>query len=87
MLPQTLRFYCVIVCAILLHMATNLDIAQELLEEAVKIGNHRSKRAAVEAALKEYISRRKQQEITKLFGKIDIDESYDHNAGRRSPWE
>ena len=54
-------------------MATNLDIAQELLEEAVKIGNHRSKRAAVEAALKEYISRRKQQEITKLFGKIDID--------------
>ena len=87
MLPQTLRFYCVIVCAILLHMATNLDIAQELLEEAVKIGNHRSKRAAVEAALKEYISRRKQQEITKLFGKIDIDESYDHSAGRRSPWE
>ena len=58
-------------------MATNLDIAQELLDEAVKIGNHRSKRAAVEAALKEYISRRKQQEVTKLFGKIDIDESYD----------
>lgn len=80
-------FNCVILCAILLHMATNLDIAQELLDEAVKIGNHRSKRAAVEAALKEYISRRKQQEVTKLFGKIDIDESYDHNAGRRSPWE
>lgn len=65
-------------------MATNLDIAQELFDEAVKIGNHRSKRAAVEAALKEYINRRKQQEVTKLFGKIDIDESYDHSAGRRS---
>ncbi len=27
-------------------MATNLDIAQELLEEAVKIGNHRSKESS-----------------------------------------
>jgi len=71
----------------LLHMATNLDIAQELLEEAVKIGNHRSKRAAVETALREYINRRKQKEVTRLFGKIDIDESYDHTAGRRSSWE
>ena len=74
-------------CAIILHMATNLDIAQELLEEEVKIGNHRSKRAAVEASLKEYISRRKQQEVTKLFGKIDIDANYDHSAERRSSWE
>lgn len=68
-------------------MATNLDIAQELLEEAVKIGSHRSKRAAVETALKEYINRRKQQEVTKLFGKIDIDESFDRSSGRRSSWE
>ena len=68
-------------------MAINLDIAQELLEEVGNIGNHRIKRAAVEDSLKEYSSRRKQQEVTRLFGKIDIDESYDHSAGRRSSWE
>jgi Arc/MetJ family transcription regulator len=84
---KILGFSCAKTCAIKMHMATNLDIAQELLEEAVKIGNHRSKRAAVEAALKEYINRRKQKEVTQLFGKIDIDESYDHSAGRRSSWE
>jgi hypothetical protein len=64
-------------------MATNLDIAPGLLEEAVEVGKHRTKRAAVEAALVEYINRRKQLEITKLFGKIDFDKDYDHKKARR----
>lgn len=64
-------------------MATNLEIAPELLEEAVEIGKHRSKRAAVEAALIEYVNRRKQQEVAELFGEIDFDPEYDYKAARK----
>lgn len=65
-------------------MATDLDIAPDLLEQAVEAGHHPSKRAAVEAALVEYVNRRKQLEITKLFGQIDFDENYDCKKARRS---
>ncbi len=66
-------------------MATNLDIAPDLLEEAVEVGHHRSKRAAVEAALIEYVNRRKQLEITKLFGKIDFDQDYNPKKAKSLP--
>ncbi len=64
-----------------LCVATNLDIDQKLLEEAVSLGKHRSKKAAVTDALVEYIARKKQQEILGLFGKIDYDPKLE--AGRR----
>jgi Arc/MetJ family transcription regulator len=44
-------------------MPTNLAIDDRLLEEARKIGGHRTKRETVNAALEEYVKRRKQQEI------------------------
>ena len=68
-------------------MATNLDITPGLLEEAVEIGKHRTKRAAVEAALVEYVNRRKQLEVTKLFGQIDFDDDYDHKKARKTACE
>ena len=68
-------------------MATNLDIQPELLEEAVKVGGHRSKRAAVEAALTEYVNRRRQQSILKLFGEVEFDSSYDYKKARRKSCE
>jgi Arc/MetJ family transcription regulator len=54
-------------------MATNLAINPKLLDEALKIGGQKTKKATVEEALKEYISRRKQLKITKLFGKVDYE--------------
>ena len=56
-----------------LHMATNLAIDDQLLEEARKIGGQKTKRATVTEALNEYIQRRKQQQIVELFGKVDWD--------------
>jgi Arc/MetJ family transcription regulator len=64
-------------------MATNLAIDDSLLQEAQKVGAFKTKKAAVTEALKEFIQRRKQQEILDLFGKIDFDPKYDHKAGRR----
>ncbi|MFY9826997.1 MAG: type II toxin-antitoxin system VapB family antitoxin [Thermoanaerobaculia bacterium] len=40
-------------------MPTNLAIDDELLEEALHLGGHRTKKATVNEALKEYIQRRK----------------------------
>lgn len=65
-------------------MPTNLAIDDGLLEEAQKLGQHRTKRETVNAALDEYIRRRKQQQILSLFGKIDYDRDYDYKQERRA---
>lgn len=64
-------------------MATNLAIEDRLLEHAKKIGGHKTKRAAVTEALEEYIQKRRQAGILKLFGKIDFDPGYDYKKQRR----
>jgi hypothetical protein len=64
-------------------MPSNLAINDRLLSEAQKIGGHRSKRETVDAALSEYIARRKQREITSLFGQIDYDPKYDYKRERQ----
>ena len=64
-------------------MATNLAIDDELLEEATRIGGLKTKKATVTEALNEYIQRRKQQRVVKLFGTLNIDPKYDYKAQRR----
>jgi len=64
-------------------MATNLAIDDRLIEEARKVGGHATKKAAVTAALDEYIRRRKQLEILKHFGTVEYDEKYDYKTHRR----
>jgi len=63
-------------------MATNLAIDDRLIEEARMIGRHRTKKATVTEALQEYIQRRKQVEILKLFGTIEYDDDYDYKKQR-----
>jgi hypothetical protein len=63
-------------------MATNLAISDELINQAKDLGKHKTKKAAVTAALEEYVRRRKQLEIVKLFGTIDWDPDYDYKAER-----
>ncbi len=64
-------------------MPTNLAIEDDLIIEAKKIGNHKTKKSAVTEALKEYIRRRKQNELKKMFGKVEIDKDYDYKASRK----
>ena len=63
-------------------MATNLAIDARLLEDALKAGNLKTKKATVNAALREFIQRRKQAEILELFGSVEFDPDYDHKKGR-----
>ena len=63
-------------------MATNLAIDDKLIEEARQIGQHKTKKEAVTAALDEYVRRRKQLEILDHFGTIDFDPDYDYRKMR-----
>jgi Arc/MetJ family transcription regulator len=64
-------------------MPTNLALDDRLIEQAQKIGGHKTKKEAVTAALEEYIQRRKQLRALQLAGTIDFDPAYDYKAERR----
>ena len=66
-----------------LHMPTNLAIDDRLLNEALRVGGHRTKRATVTEALEEYVQRRKQLGILELTGKIDYYPDYNYKRERR----
>ena len=64
-------------------MPTNLAIDEKLLNEALKVGGHKTKKNTVNEALREFIQRRKQKDILSLFGKIEMKPSYDYKRDRR----
>lgn len=63
-------------------MATNLAINDDLLNEAKILGHHKTKRETVNAALFEYIQRRKQKGILSMFGKVEYDPNYHYKKAR-----
>lgn len=63
-------------------MPTNLAIDDRLLDEAHRIGGHRTKKATVTEALEEYIQRRRQAKILELFGTVEFDPGYDYKKQR-----
>ena len=65
-----------------IKMATNLALDNQLIADAVIVGHHRTKKAAVTAALQEYIQRHKQLKILDLFGTIDYDNDYNYKQQR-----
>lgn len=63
-------------------MATNLQLDDRVIAKAVKLGGHRTKRAAVMQALSEYIQHKEQDKMIPLFGTIDYDLGYDYKKQR-----
>lgn len=64
-------------------MATNLSIDTNLLDEALRISGLPTKKDAVNQAVTEFLQRRKQREITSLFGNLPQDADYDYKKGRK----
>ena len=68
-----------------IFMATNLQIDDNLILKAVKLGGHRTKKAAVSKALIEYIHQLEQEKILSMFGAVEYDPEYDYKKQRRRP--
>ena len=63
-------------------MATNLALDDNLINEALSLGNHKTKKAVVTQALEEYIQRKKQLEILNIFNTIEYEDGYDYKEQR-----
>ena len=64
-------------------MTTNLALDDRLINDAKRIGGHKTKKEAVTAALEEYLRRREQLRILELAGRIDYAPNYDYKRLRR----
>ena len=64
-------------------MPTNLDLDDKLVQEVKRLGGHSTKRAAVNEALQEYVTRRKQKKILEIFGTLEWDKKYDYKVARK----
>ena len=63
-------------------VATTLALDPDLLDRALAVGGERTKRATVDRALREFISRRERKRIVELFGTLDWDDGYDYKSER-----
>lgn len=66
-------------------MATNLNLDDQLVNEAVALGHHSSKRDAVNEALREYVAYRRRLEALEVFGTVEFDPSFDYKRSRTRP--
>lgn len=63
-------------------MATNLQIDDKLIQTAVRLGGHRTKKEAVTQALIEYNQHLQQVKVIGLFGTIDYEKDYSYKDQR-----
>ncbi len=63
-------------------MRTNIVLDDELVAEAFKLTNARTKRELVHLALQELVQRRKAKDLLDLAGKIQLQDGYDHKKAR-----
>lgn len=66
----------------MISVATNLQIDDNLITKAVKLGKHKTKKAAVTQALIDYVQHLEQEKIISMFGTVDYDPEYDYKKQR-----
>ncbi|MCH6257374.1 type II toxin-antitoxin system VapB family antitoxin [Puniceicoccaceae bacterium K14] len=64
-------------------MATNIELNENLLSKAMKLGGMRTKKEAVNQALSEYVQRREQLKVLDFFGTVELDPDYDYKKQRK----
>ncbi|WP_318728248.1 type II toxin-antitoxin system VapB family antitoxin [Roseofilum sp. Guam] len=62
---------------------TLIEIDSMLLQEALALSNSPTPTELLEAALQEYIQRRRQLKVVELFGTIDYDQEYNYKQQRQ----
>ena len=63
-------------------MPAGVKVDDKMVDEAVRLGNFKTRREALHAALAEFVQRRNGLRILKLAGKIDFDPDWDYKKLR-----
>lgn len=63
-------------------MRTNIVFDDDLIREAMRLSQVKTKKALIHEALKEYVENRKKMNLLDLKGKITFHKDYDYKAMR-----
>ncbi len=63
-------------------MRTNIVLDDKLVKEAMKLANVKTKREAVDMALRRFVQSSKQKKLLDLFGTGGIRKGYNHKRAR-----
>lgn len=63
-------------------MRTNIELDDDLIAQASRLTQVRSKRELVHLALKEFVENHQRKDVLELVGKVQIDPGYDHKPLR-----
>jgi len=55
-----------------MHMRSTLELPDELVEDAKRLSGLKTKRAVVHAALREFVNRRRRDQLRERLGKTDL---------------
>jgi Arc/MetJ family transcription regulator len=66
-------------------MATHIELDEALLKQIVRLGHFSTKKAAVNAALAEYLRHLKRRQLLELRGKVHWDGDLDAMRSSRLP--
>lgn len=64
-------------------MNEGMDIDENLLSEAQRLSGKSLRSDVINEALREFVKRKKQDEILRLFGSVDFDPKYEYKKYRR----
>ena len=65
-------------------MRTNIELDQDLVQEAQQLSQIKTKRALVHQALLEFVANRKRLDLRELEGSNLLDMEYDHKVLRQA---
>ncbi|MEM9276676.1 MAG: type II toxin-antitoxin system VapB family antitoxin [Cyanobacteria bacterium P01_F01_bin.143] len=63
-------------------MRTNIEIDDQLMEEAFSLTNVRTQKELIHLALQEFIKAKKKKDFLELSGKIQFHDGYDYKSMR-----
>ena len=64
------------------YMRTNINLDDNLVNEAFKYINVNTKKELINIALKEFVENHKKKDLLELMGKVEFDENYDYKKLR-----
>jgi Arc/MetJ family transcription regulator len=65
-------------------MRTNIEIDNDLLNQAFSVSRARTKKALIHEALRLFVSIKKRKDLTELAGSISFYDGYDHKELRKT---